>query len=761
MSMQIRYTGSFLSRHGVTWRCDILQESSTPFEVGELTFPASSPLVIEWPETAKHDTICASNATLTIESPGDRTYIDLYTIKAGDVRLDVYRNNVLYWSGTLDTEFYEEPYSRARNYDVRLTFADFGILKRNKYDLSGRQSLSALISAALSRTKTSYGQVAAESSLRRPLATSEPLDLAKLAVASDNWFDEDEKASTWYEVLEGILQPLGLRIIQKAGAFHIHDLDTIYGKTVREIAWSSDDSRLGTDSVYNNITVTFSPYAKADIQDGELDYGDTYGEEWTNTGNTQATVKYKGGSVPEGKVAPECWSYYPNYDEELPKEDRVIDFTIFRSTNDELCKGVAQVGAANAYFRMCPMAGGSDDAGIIGGFYTGGHGDLKSGRPVLVGLSPEQHPQGAVALKTHSTYIPYMGMTGDHYLRIAMDLLFDTRYNPYEEADEGNEKGNTEMLKKSANFLRVPVAVELHAANGQTYHWTNAQIVVNGAAASSIRATLGAWEPGAAQFGEAWLTYYDTADQMGTTPCLGWGTNHQSFGCPLLVSGSLFYIDADENMRRWWKSEAFMKAPDGQYIPYPPAEGQLEITVFNGVYATKFGNSFAMSDFSGFDKIRWQMYKVPVVTVVNADLRLSDAEESDVEYSGELNEDAQEQLSIDTIVGTLEEICPTARGSLMDATDGSQLRYMYKPSLNVFDHPEQLLIGTLYSQHASRHTKLSGEVELDPQAPGVYSDAAQPAGRKFMLMGESQDVIEDCADATFIELTPSEYIGKE
>lgn len=90
-----------------------------------------------------------STATIQIESPGDRTYEDLYTIDVGKIRMDVYRNNSLYWSGALDPEFYEEPYERARHYVVSLTFSDFGILGRLKYNLSEMQPLHAILVHAL------------------------------------------------------------------------------------------------------------------------------------------------------------------------------------------------------------------------------------------------------------------------------------------------------------------------------------------------------------------------------------------------------------------------------------------------------------------------------------------------------------------------------------------------------------------------------------------------------------------------------------
>ena len=112
MAQYLRYSGKYLSRKNVVWEVGISQEADGAYPaVGVLNFPADEPLVIEWKHTDKHEVICGSTATLTVTSPGDRTYEDLYTIAPGSIRLDVLRNGLLYWSGTLDPEFYEEPYA--------------------------------------------------------------------------------------------------------------------------------------------------------------------------------------------------------------------------------------------------------------------------------------------------------------------------------------------------------------------------------------------------------------------------------------------------------------------------------------------------------------------------------------------------------------------------------------------------------------------------------------------------------------------------
>lgn len=153
MSMHLRYSGTCYSRNNVKWRVDILQANDVPFaNVGELDLSSNDALLIEWPVIDKEEVIVGSSATLNIISPGDRTYEDLYTIISGNIRMDVYCEDSLYWSGTLDPEFYSEPYERLDNYVVTLTFSDFGILDRVSYDLAGAQPLSAIVTRAIAGT---------------------------------------------------------------------------------------------------------------------------------------------------------------------------------------------------------------------------------------------------------------------------------------------------------------------------------------------------------------------------------------------------------------------------------------------------------------------------------------------------------------------------------------------------------------------------------------------------------------------------------
>ena len=154
MEKQLRYQGEFFSVAGVLWRVEIVQDADVPYPaVAELRFPAETPLVFEWAETDKLEPVQGSAATLEIVSKVNRQYKDLYTVEAGSIRMDAYRDDVLYWSGTLDTEAYEEPFSYENEYEVKLTFSDFSLLDRMNFSLRGTRSISALIDNFIAETK--------------------------------------------------------------------------------------------------------------------------------------------------------------------------------------------------------------------------------------------------------------------------------------------------------------------------------------------------------------------------------------------------------------------------------------------------------------------------------------------------------------------------------------------------------------------------------------------------------------------------------
>lgn len=785
--MYVRYRGEFYDLPGTVWRCEILQEANAAFaQIGVLDFPATGQLEIEYPATELENPVCSSTAKLTIVSPGDRSYLDLYSIKPGQIRLDVYRAGVLFWSGMLDPEFYEEPYEKGKNYDVSLTFSDFGILDRIPYDLAGGQSFRAILEAALQKSGINYSAIN-ESLISTEFEGGTSLSLSSLSIASENFFDEDGEASSYRQVLEGILQPLAARIIQRAGTVYVYDINGLYTKraATRNITWGGDGSTLGANKVYNNIKVTFSPYSSSKAISGELDYGDIFGPEWTNLTVNSSGVKYFNQTPPAGMETPECYSWYVDYDPAHQVDGwdySLIDFTLFRSTDSNKCKGVAQKGTYNAFFKLQPVLGGQESEGIIGGFYPNRHNDKTQGSTDWKGMKPTTHTSNSLAFKTHRTYLPALSATDAqlNYLHIELPLLFDPRYNPFQSEGDYNEGEHYASVKSYGQFAFVPVAIVIYNAAGQAlYHYDNQWLTRNAQPGRNVKATaddpnynLWGWKSGDASFGDCWLSYYDPEDLLEGSGVLGWKTNRQSFGKPWNdgrhnVSKRVFkYNDKSGNEQNFFIFDSFKKLPEGQFIPYPPVGGYLEIRVYNGVWAFDDTEVFNTDASAGkfneqglYNTIRWQMYQLPSVTVVKANLTFNDAEIDDVEYSGVANVNAKESLEMETICGTALDTCPTAKGVILKSSDGQQVSTLRRAGRT--DHPEQLLIGTLYSQYADRKTTLSGETIIDAGGLTLFTERAQPAGTKFLITAEVMDIQANTSRASFVEVRPDEYTGTE
>ena len=715
MAFQRRYSGEFLSIDGVTWRCDILQQASSAYTVGELTFPADTPLSIEWDTVPKEGVICGSVATLRIESPGDRTYLDLYSVEPGQIRLDVYRANVLYWSGCLDPEFYEEPYSRMARYDVTLTFSDFGILRRLKYNLTGMKTIQAVLTDALTRSCINYTSV--DQSLISTYVSSSRATLDKLSVQSGNWTDESGDPSDLYTVIEGLMQPLAMKMVQKAGKIWVYDINGLYSSgTSESISWSSTDQVLGTDKVANNVRVTFSPYGDSAMSKA-LEYEGHYSENmvWLGT-ETLQPIEY--------------YSFYPDYENTYDLYN--ISFTIFHDTAGSLPY------VADKYFKILPLLGGEECNGIRN-WITVGHDSLASGNTVRKPSSA--FSTHAELFRTERYYLPALSSdeAANCLVRVKLPLLLDTRYNPFEEAGMGNERGNYASME--GTWPMIPVHINLYNEAGTAiYHYENSNVTPEGSVAS-LSATLGSWESGASSFGDCMFQYYDPTD-ISKSGLGGWKTNHQTVG-------SLFTA----------VMPSFQKIDDGQYMPYPPAGGWLEVKVLADVYAAAWivpWTSLPAADLAAFKaKLRWCLYQAPAIELVSSSAAHSSIDTDDIEYSGVLNSAALDGIEINTVCGTLPmgKVIPSAKG-LYYNTSSAVVSSMTRASRT--DHPEQLLIGTLYSQYADRKTTLSGTCDIITEGLRYLTDPAL-ADTRLMLLGEVQSVRECESQIKAAEFRPDEY----
>ena len=761
----LRYMGEFLSRRGTVWRVELLQESDEPFtSVGDLTFDADEALLIEWDDRSKEEVLCGSAATLCIESPGDRTYEDLYTVEPGRIRMDVYREGRLYWSGLLDPEFYEEPYERLSHYLVSLKFSDLGTLDRLKWTMGGTVTLRQVLSHCIGRIGLPLAVDESMISTCIP-GSDQPMTLDSLKVRSDNFYDEDGEACTLKEVLEGVMQPLGLRIVQRAGTLYVYDLNGLYAAgSEQPVAWSGDRQTLGTDRVYNNVKITWSTYA----QSGNL----LPTECWLKDTDRNATAL----NLLDGRTSGDSRLYSYHYSTELDDWVDATDcgFTLWTCAEGKNVR-LAEGGSAR-FFKIVPQYDGQECQGIaltypsVRGYRSGGSAAMQWRQN---GYNPTYMAgtlasAGSVAFRTNDVWIPPVADADSLMLRVAVNLLADPRFNPYEQAVNWmkyvEQKDMQNQWKARGNYLYMPVRI-LYRPDGSStlYCWDNRSVVRASVSTSPVRtleSSKGVWRatssPEGSDSPDVWgyLCWYDPAERQESCGAAnGWRKNRPAI-----------------NPHKKEITSVLQNCDDGQYLPYPlTGGGTLCMEVLLKGWMINDAGTDASADPSDVSnphnlwdlehdgrgaRMNWLMLQLPEMEILN-NLQFDAAiPTDDVEYSTELNSAAKESLEIETLCGTHPNGIPTARGCYYNAATGAQITCLTRAGRTT--QAEQLLAGTLYSQYAGRRTRLQGEADLYAGGFCCFGEQNQE-GKRFLSVGETQNLIMDTAELTITELRPDEY----
>lgn len=693
----LRYSGEFCSMGGVHWRAEIWQENEKEFNVQNIIF-ASDPIEIEWTEVNKLDTIQSSKATLILFSDTDRKYMDLYTVTVGSIRLDVYRNDELYWSGTLNPELYEEPFSFKDSYEVSLTFSDFAILERKKWNNTGFITLQGVIDRALELSGIRYTLVEKYISTFLQELNREDLSLA-VAFLNDNFYDEDNEAMSVREVLEEVLKPFSLRLIQKQGRVFVYDLNALPQTfEPQKIEWAGVDATLAVDKTYNDITVSFSPYEQTELLKGEVERD----------------------SIPED--AQKILIHTDNKRNAYGEMSSPDGFHILLSDTG---KGVEK-GEKTKFFRIDPIYSGSESAGVAWTLCT-----------LVVGEDRQYINKATGELGAEILKVPRLvplnniGTNRDEYqLCIKLDVLFDVRYNPFESATNDNEKGNYEDLQNWVNYAYVPFLLTLRDDEGKAIvHYENKRVYES----NGYEHGLAQWKTGEGEWGDAFLCYYNPSDLKSSSGMGGWQSNRQIIG---------YY--------RGGLPEKFNRMDQGEYVRMPSQNGWLELKIGAGVIQFDYGRK--TKDI--YSLTRWVLYKTPVISLKNKYGK--DIQSSDIQHKAWINPEAKENLKIETIIGTMKKGSPSARGMIFREFDKSIISSFYRAGRT--DRLERLLIGTVYSNYANRHNTLSGTADLLP-AFGIYKDNNEPGN--YLLLSEVQHLRADESEIKIVRFETDNYSGIE
>ena len=715
MEKQLRYQGEFFSVAGVLWRVEIWQDADVPYPaVAELRFPAETP-------------VQGSAATLEIVSKVNRQYKDLYTVEAGSIRMDAYRDDVLYWSGTLDTEAYEEPFSYENEYEVKLTFSDFSLLDRMNFSLRGTRSISVLIDNFIAETKINNRGIERYISTTCSSVSGEMLD--NVGISCENFYDEEGVPLTMREVLDEILRPFALRLIQREGKLFIYDLNAVQAEFKPEqIRWESDDAVLGVDKTYKNVTLTFSPYPQKKL------YSTTLTEKMLDEGADR---------------------YYVAKDlSKSPFVDNNIGFMIDLKKTTGVSEELEIRPDKALLFRIIPVFSGSEAFGIASRirdvykmplFGTETPIDTSGsdyGAPWLFKVRRTLSlPETRVVFNYSSPGVILDGKSclTDIMLRLKVEAMIDGRYNPFEEATALNGKSAYEKMQDIKEYNISYILRIIDTDGNIKMHYENRVYDKESEEEGFFRhykEINGKWVDGDVEYGTPKMTslrYYDSGGYTGWRG--GWQMNRVGYlrsYIPRTASG------------------------EGDLIPIPSGNQgcTLELTIISCFARVVNPHKHNGLTTDSHTIPRWVLFKIPELTLVNQYGK--EVVGNDIEYKTWLNSSAKEEKKIETIVGTPCTSTNFGMGMLLDVSSRTTLQIFTRAGVSA--SLEKLLIGTWYSNYNRRMNMLSGTVRL-LNGFGTYTDVSEPG--TYLMVGDVQNVREDESNVKLAEITPDNFEGIE
>ena len=411
-----------------------------------------------------------------------------------------------------------------------------------------------------------------------------------MTVNCANFYDEDGEPMMWRDVLEGVLKPLGYRMVQRHGKIIIYDVNAIVKRGPGNTSeWAGTDAVLGTAPIYNKVTITYSPYCKSENLLPETTY----------RGKTDKTVQPLYEDRDE--------SAYVEADES--EKNAGLGFSVTKDTSTVWLKGdVPDIGAVEF---NCFLGGGLSGAILnpqgyetfkIGDKYAPGDFRCRSAmfipvnggametpaviydpiihdsttkrsnrnfRPQRSLYCPDYWYDGwksneynrklnrwdawanpdvpTMLFRTKRIYLPPMQEADAQktYIRIKQPLLCDVRYNPFNQEGENNEEDAVKCLKGDGCpltrwlFLRADVLLfETGSTGGEPFKRYSNVIdsddkVAQGGEVGNLTFAKGAWKSASAATAySTYLEYYDPDDPDSYNIGGGWKNNRQCVGRP-------------------------------------------------------------------------------------------------------------------------------------------------------------------------------------------------------------------------------------
>lgn len=320
-----RYECFCKSIEGDLFRIEIYKRG---FHVSEEVRLGEDMLVIERTAEDQLDPISVTKATVFLYTERDGLFEDLYSFGEHGAICRIFKNDTLYYIGSLDAEQWKAPYSYKQGYITQVTFSDLSPLKRLEYaphglvsvvdfvkqcitkatypdSLFGKPTLQLLTNLSVSGYKHQWDSlISADLSNISALTSSERLSIAEGSLSTLNpikevsslsrayidtavFLDEDkggddERKAVWWNALQDALKSLSLYLVQRDGKFYLFDVDALKERGAKEtLVAMGNDAELGIEKTYNKIKVELEKREPTNLYKHKFSEND-FGTEVTN-----------------------------------------------------------------------------------------------------------------------------------------------------------------------------------------------------------------------------------------------------------------------------------------------------------------------------------------------------------------------------------------------------------------------------------------------------------------------------------------------
>lgn len=297
--MNTKYWYEFKDVKNVLCRVEILCPETV---IAKEIIASGIPFVLEYPETKKLEPVRGSGAKIVVISESSFQLADLHTDDMQHYIVKLFREKKLIWTGWMDSEIYSEDFSKSVNYEVEYSASDFNILDRLKFTNNSDEKFTDIntlfmqLKRCFNKLKLPFYKlyIGCSTSANGISAENTETVLHKTFIQSSNFYDEDGEPMTCREVIQAILEPFGLMIVQRDASLYIYDYNTIIGSNsfkkfdyatmryesdetiktelgdLHEIGFASTNSSMGYEEMINNTEIKSSVYSCIPIVKEEI-----------------------------------------------------------------------------------------------------------------------------------------------------------------------------------------------------------------------------------------------------------------------------------------------------------------------------------------------------------------------------------------------------------------------------------------------------------------------------------------------------------